>query len=174
MIEEVKQYLWRQFGASIDMLQNAIVACPDDLLVSNRRFFYTVYHTLVFLDLYLTNPPNNFSSPLAYTIQEDPNIPRGALDDVVPDRQYSKHELLGYLQTCREKCRKVIIGLTEDLSERWIEDDGSEHPRNYAMFELLMYNMRHVQHHTAQLYMMLRKEIDLAPDWVSYTKDSLT
>jgi len=22
---------WRQFGASIDMLENAIVACPDDL-----------------------------------------------------------------------------------------------------------------------------------------------
>jgi hypothetical protein len=173
MIQEVKQHLWRQFGASIDMLQNAIVACPDDLLVTNRRFFFTVYHTLIFLDLYLTNPPKDFSSPLPYTLQEDANIPRGALDDVVPDRQYSKAELLGYLRVCREKCRAVISGLTEDLSERWIEDDGTGRPRTFVMFELLLYNMRHVQHHTAQLNMMLRKDIDFAPNWISFAKDDL-
>jgi len=173
MINDIKQYLWRQFGASIDMLHNAITACPEDLLISDRRFFYTVYHTLFFLDLYLTNPPKNFSPLLPYTIHEDPNIPRGALDDIVPDRQYSKQELLDYLQTLREKCRTVISELKEDLSERWIKEDD-EHPRNYAMFELLMYNMRHVQHHTAQLNMILRKEINSAPRWVSYAKDDLT
>ena len=172
MINDIKQYLWRQFGASIDMLQNAITACPEEMLVSNRRFFYTVYHTLIFLDLYLTNPPTNFSSPLPYTLQEEPNIPQGALDDVVPDRQYTRQELLDYLRVLREKCRTVISALKEDLSERWIEE-GDDRPRNYAMFELLMYNMRHVQHHTAQLNMILRQEIGQAPGWVSYAKDDL-
>jgi len=163
MIGEIKQHLWRQFGASIEMFRNALAACPDDMLVSNRQFFIMVYHTLFFLDYYLTNPPTGFS----------PRLPLDKINDV-PARQFSKQELLDYTQFCREKCRTVINGLTEDLSDRWIEDDPSRPPRNYAMVEMLMYNMRHVQHHAAQLNMMLRKEIDFAPDWVSYTKDSLS
>ena len=162
MIQEIKQHLWRQFGASIDMFRSAVTACPDDMLVSNRQFFIMVYHTLFFLDYYLTNPPDDFA----------PLLPLDKVKDV-PARQYSKDELLEYVQCCREKCRAVINGLTEDLSERWIENAPSRRPRNYAMVELLMYNMRHVQHHTAQLNMMLRREIDFAPDWVSYAKDDL-
>jgi len=38
---------------------------------------------------------------------------------------------------------------------------------NYSMVEeILLYNMRHVQHHAAQLNQLLRQEIDQAPDWV--------
>lgn len=33
--------------------------------------------------------------------------------------------------------------------------------------ELLLYNMRHVQHHTAQLNLILRQETDSAPGWVA-------
>jgi len=32
--------------------------------------------------------------------------------------------------------------------------------------ELLLYNMRHVQHHAGQLNLMLRQETDSAPGWV--------
>ena len=38
-----------------------------------------------------------------------------------------------------------------------------------SFLELLLYNMRHVQHHTAQLNMILRQEIDSAPGWVKQT-----
>jgi len=79
--------------------------------------------------------------------------------------------LLDYLQLSREKCRRVIGGLTEEkLTEKWIEQDGD---RNYAVLELLLYNMRHVQHHVAQLNMLLRREINDAPRWVSRAKDEL-
>jgi uncharacterized damage-inducible protein DinB len=33
--------------------------------------------------------------------------------------------------------------------------------------ELLIYNMRHVQHHAAQLNMLLRERTNSAPNWVS-------
>jgi uncharacterized damage-inducible protein DinB len=33
--------------------------------------------------------------------------------------------------------------------------------------ELLLYNMRHVQHHAAQLNMLLRQTTNSAPRWVS-------
>ena len=39
--------------------------------------------------------------------------------------------------------------------------------RNMSNGELLLYNMRHVQHHAAQLNMRLRQETNSAPRWVS-------
>jgi len=62
-----KTMIWQQFGAAIDMLDNALRACPDDLWhtrlwdnPSDRpnffspEYWYIVYHTLFWLDLYLT------------------------------------------------------------------------------------------------------------------------
>jgi len=40
--------------------------------------------------------------------------------------------------------------------------------------ELLLYNMRHVQHHAAQLNLMLRQAVDSAPGWVAKTKVGLS
>jgi hypothetical protein len=162
----IKDNLWTQFGASIDMLKNAIELWPDAHWETEPKFFYMSYHTLVFLDYYLTIPaPKVFSSPLPFTFMEPEERPAEAIDDVVPNRIYSKALLLDYLQSCREKCYDVINCLTpEKLEERWIEVDGD---MDYAVLEILLYNMRHVQHHAAQLNLLLRQKIGDAPKWVS-------
>jgi hypothetical protein len=52
-----KAILWGQFGAAIDTLENAMVASPGELWSDRSRrpeFWYLVYHTLVFVDLYLS------------------------------------------------------------------------------------------------------------------------
>jgi len=159
----LKESLWNQFGASIDMLKNAIAMYPEERWHTNRKFFYMAYHVLVFLDYYLTFPAGPMSSSLPFTITEK-NLPPEALDDIIPNKIYSKEELLEYLNTNREKCRKLIFSLTEEkISERWINEWG----KNYSLLEILLYNMRHVQHHTAQLNMMLSQETNNSPDWVS-------
>jgi len=66
------------------------------------------------LDYYLIVPPKNFSSPLPFTLTEPARIPKDAIDDVVPDRIYSKKELLDYLQSSCENCRKFTASLTEE------------------------------------------------------------
>jgi hypothetical protein len=171
MIDLLKESLWKQFGASIDMLKNAITGWPEESWETNTKVFYNAYHCLVFLDYYLTIPAQRMSSPLPFTIKDAAEIPEDAIDDLVPDRIYSKAELLDYLELSREKCRRVISNLTDEkLAERWIEVDDD---RNYAVMELLLYNMRHVQHHAAQLNMLLRREINDAPRWVSRAKDGV-
>jgi hypothetical protein len=95
--------LGRQFDAAIDMLENALVACPAALW--NQRlwmtpvppefppqfaeFWYVTYHTLVWLDLYLSGAPEEEFAPPAPFIQ-------GELDSVEaqPERPYTKEELL--------------------------------------------------------------------------------
>lgn len=168
MIAALQESLWKQFGASIDMLKNAVMLWPEEYWNTNKKFFYMTYHVLVFLDYYLTFPPKNFSSPLPFTITES-GTPEDAIDDVIPDRIYSKKELLDYLQSCREKCHVIIMGLTEEkLGDRWIEDTGT---MNYSVLEILLYNMRHVQHHAAQLNMILRQEINNAPGWIARAQE---
>lgn len=180
MINTLKRSLWKQFGASIDMLKNAIILWPEELWNTKRKFFYNAYHCLIFLDYYLTIPPKSFSSLLPYTIAEPDSLIEDAVDDIIPDRIYSKKELLDYLQLSREKCRKLIAGLTEEkFKERWIEEPEivddliTQHVMNYSVLEILLYNMRHVQHHTAQLNLLLRQEINNASAWVSQAEDEL-
>ena len=167
MIDVLKESLSQQFGASIKMLENAISMWPEEYWETDKKYFYMAYHTLIFLDYYSTVPAKLFSSPLPFTLTENGTIPEDGIDDLLPDRFYTKQELLGYLQDSREKVGKVISNLKDDLQERWVEVDDD---RNYMVIELLMYNMRHVQHHAAQLNMMLRQRVNNAPKWVSRAK----
>src|SRR5258708_2709153 len=163
MNKAFKETLWKQFGASIDMLENAISLCTDELWDNEKKFWYNAYHCLFYLDYYLTLEPKQFSPPAGYSLSEfDPS---GAM----PDRVYSKEELLSYLQHSRKKCHDLIANITDEIANsRWVNEY-----RNYSVIEILLYNMRHVQHHAAQLNLLLRQGIDNAPKWVSQTKENL-
>ena len=161
-----KDIIWHQFGASIDMLENAIKDCPDRVWGDKpgfHEFWYIAYHTLFFLDFYMSETDKNFAPPKPFTL--------GELDPagVLPDRVYSKEELLKYLEYGRTKSRKVINAMTEQKAQRAC---GFER-KDFSVAELYIYNMRHVQHHAAQLNLLLRQKIDAAPSWVSQTKIKL-
>lgn len=162
-----KSILWGQFGAAIDMLENAVVACPDDLWGDRTRqpeFWYLVYHTLFWLDYSLSENPPGFAPPAPFNLDE--MDPAGLL----PDRVYSKAELRAYLEHGREKCRALIAGMSEGQA---MERRGLGSSKEGTFEELLLYNLRHVQHHAAQLNLLLRQAVDSAPRWVARAKDGL-
>ena len=82
---------------------------------------------------------------------------------MVPDPGYSKDELLGYVEHCRKKLTSVMAGMTE----AWVAGACPFPHRAMSNGELLLYNLRHVQHHAAQLNMQLRQATNSAPKWVS-------
>ncbi|MBK9257864.1 MAG: hypothetical protein IPM42_20610 [Saprospiraceae bacterium] len=92
-----KEILWNQFGASIDMLINVIAKCPDDYFQTHLRFYYLAYHSSIFLDYYLSFPPKNFSPLLPFTQKDRDDWPVDAIDDLIPDKIFSKQELVTYL-----------------------------------------------------------------------------
>jgi hypothetical protein len=166
MDKNLKEIVWRQFGASIDMLENAIKVCPEEVwrnAPGYHEFWYITYHTLFWLDFYLSESPDRFSPPPPYTLSEFD--PEGKL----PDRVYTKGELLNYLEHGRKKCRIRINNLTDEESHRHFVFGSID----LSIMELILYNMRHVQHHTAQLNLLLRQKIDSAPRWVKQTKSKL-
>lgn len=161
-----KLILWRQLGAAIDMLENAINACPATLWGDRTRqpeYWYNTYHTLFFLDFYFSEAAEGFAPPAPFGLEElDPA-------GVMPPRVYTKEELLIYLAYCRNKCRSVIRALTAEKSE---QSSGSLRP-GLTFGELYIYVLRHVQHHAGQLNLLLRQNIDSAPRWVSKAAQSL-
>ena len=166
MTEETKQLIWGQFGAAIDTLENAIRACPANLWSDQSRFhqvWYMTSHTLFWLDYYLTEDTDDFNPPEPFGLEElDPA-------GVIPARPYSKDELLTYLEYCRQKCRETIRTMTEQRATKLRKFKKAD----LTHAELLLYNMRHVQHHAAQINLLLRQNIDSAPGWVFRSKLAL-
>ena len=164
----------RQFAAAIDMLENALLACPVELWSARiwkdgsqpseySQFWYVAYHTLFWLDLYLSGSVEGFAPPLPFTLDE--------LDQagLLSERVYSKDELLVYLGHGRQKCRTTCETLTDEKARQLCKFSWGE--VTYA--ELLLDNMRHVQEHAAQLNLFLGQEAGVAARWVARTKNGI-
>src|SRR5687768_15216908 len=167
MDTNLRRSVWQQFGASIDYLADTMSDCPDQLWLSSMwnnpnekpefsQIWYRVYHTLFWLDLYLTGAEEGFVPPAPFTLIEQDDGP-------VPERPYTKDELQAYLNYCRKKCQATIEALTDETAQRRCRFGWGE----VSFLELLLYNMRHVQGHAAQLNLLLGQKIGSAPDWVT-------
>lgn len=152
----IQEELGKQFGAGLDMLSDSIGTCPDAIWQSDGRFSQMAYHTLFFLDYYLTKEPVGFSQPSHFSYSEFEEEPELVI--------FSKAELILYLNDCRSKARDFIFSTDEDLLEkRWINESKT---MDFSMLEILLYNLRHVQHHVGQLNLLLRQTSLQAPDWI--------
>jgi hypothetical protein len=161
--------LWRQFGAAIDALGNALRDCPDELWEKRlwgdqpdqwvaagfSAFWYLGYHTLFWLDLYLTGAEEGFAPPAPFDLVEMES------GEVLP-RTYTRPELLGYLEHCRRKCQETIGALSEEQAYRLCRFAWGELP----FAELQLYNLRHVQEHAAQLLMFQGQQAGKSGKWV--------
>jgi hypothetical protein len=150
--------LWRQYSKAIDSLRDALRDCPDELwearLWDDRpdqwvasgfsTFWYLGYHTLFWIDLYLTGAEEGFAPPAPFDLVEmQPN-------ESLP-RTYTREELLGYLELCRRRCRDTIGAMTQEQALRMCSFAWGE----LTFAELQLYTMRHVQEHAAQMLMFI-------------------
>jgi hypothetical protein len=159
MSKTLDEAIRRQFGAAVDMLEKGILECPDGLWSDRSQmpeYWYVAFHTLFWLDYYLYGREEGFAPPAPFGLEE--MDPAG----VLPPRVYTKDELRAYLEHCRR-----TLGAAMDLLERGAASGGYKFRWGEAgPEELMLYNMRHVQHHAAQLYLILRQKTDSAPRWV--------
>lgn len=164
----LKTGIWQQFGAAIDMLDDAISLCPDHLWtavlwkdpddVRCGQFWFVAYHTLFWLDLYLTSTYADFTPPAPFI--------RGKL----PEKPYTKDQIRNYLAECRSKCQSIIEGLTDEKARQICTFDWIE----ASFLEMALYNMRHVQEHAAQLNLLLGQHDVSGMDWVTKARDKTT
>jgi hypothetical protein len=149
MTEYFKQVLINQFEAALSMLNHGITACPPKHFegkIASGTFRWVAYHTLFYVDLYLSTSEEAFQRR---EFHERGGDERGlALNDGL-----AQDEALAYLDVCRQKMHAAIAAETpESLAG----------PSGFSWYpitrgELHLNNIRHIQHHTGALYAYLRR-----------------
>ena len=102
---------------------------------------------------------------LSFTQKEAEDRPTEAIDDLIPDKIYEKREIVAYLKQSREKGKQIVYALNNETLNDKFKEGENPNDMNYPILEILLYNMRHTQHHTAQLNMLLRQDINKHIEW---------
>jgi hypothetical protein len=153
-IPHLRSLLKSQYHASLAMLREAIERCPDDEWLSRdhkNAFWQVAYHVLFFTHLYLQ--PNEE----AFVVWSQH---RGADDGTTGD-PYSKEQVLEYWRFVDQSVDGALDQLDLDSPVsgfEWYSMSKLEHQ---------LVNIRHVQHHGAQLADRLRSAADIGIKWVS-------
>jgi len=153
MINYLKTVLTGQFEASLCMLGGCVRKCPAEHWegkVGNGTFRQVAYHTLYFVDLYLS------PGPRALEPREFHRRGGSRRIGADPGGGVSQAETLAYLAVCR---RKAVETLAAETLESLQGPSGFSKLR-FSRGELHVYNIRHVQHHTGQLSAYLRRVAD--------------
>ena len=156
----IQESIQNQFFAALEMLKNAVVQCPPshwDDAQSPKKFWHVAYHTLFYTHLYLQTSGESFTAwPKHRAEYHDMDA---ASRTATPLVAYSKEEILEYLAFCRREVAKKTANLDLDA-----ESGFSWLPFN--KMELQIYNIRHIQHHAAELAEWLGANAGIQLNWV--------
>ena len=162
---DLRTILKSQYHAAIGMLKQAVEQCPDELWLSSEHpnpFWHVAYHALFVAYLYLHSDfegfrpwPNHregyqFLGPVPGNPQLRPEI----------DEPYSKAQMSEFLQLCDQSIDGAVEKLDLGAPESgfpWYKMSKLEHQ---------IVNIRHLQHHAAQLGDRLRRVAGVGIDWV--------
>ncbi len=163
----------RQFAAAIQMLRAAVEACPDDLWderADGTPFWHLAYHALFYTDFYLSEDSNTFQARDFHLDKADflPGDYREYGGVVAtPEKTFTRTQLLDYADYCLRKSDGVFQKLTD---KRALERCGFPWYK-LNVGEFLLNSLRHTQHHTGQLIILLRRHAGIGIDWLG-TRDN--
>jgi hypothetical protein len=169
MTEPFRESLISQYEAALSTLRMCVVRCPPDHWhepVANWRFSNLAFHAAIFADLYLSRPsdPAAVKAQAFHAEHADVFADYEEFETRAPVRHYAASFVDRYIRFCRDKAAAVIRGESDaDLAGPSRSD---RHP--CTRLELHTYNIRHVQHHAAQLSLRLRLDHDIAIPWVGH------
>ena len=167
--DTLRPILKSQLHASLAMLKDAIEKCPNDVWFDDRftnRYWQIAYHVLFYTHLYLhadeksvqrwaghqskVQYPSGLTNP---RLEVDTSLPKFA-------EPYSKAQVLEFWEICDRLVDGAIDSFDLDAPECgfwWYKMGKLEHQ---------FINIRHIQHHAAQLADRLRVSKDVGVPWV--------
>lgn len=158
-----------QYGAVFSTLRAAIECCPDDLWADESdggpAVWRIAFHTLYSLGLYFADGRADFRPPSFHERWHEvlgSKLPHPPYNFERPSTVLTKRQLLGYLEELRDQCEQVLAGLT---AERLAEESPFEWQR-FTVAELMVYNIRHAQHHVGQVHLLLRRRGGIESQWI--------
>lgn len=165
MIESYRALIQNQYEAAFRTIKYCIERCPDrswHAPICNHAYSQTVFHALYFADLYLGEDPDAVKDQPFHVEHSAVFTGYEEMEAQVPEQTYERLFIEEYLEHCRKKARLAVAKFSESgLAKRsgfsWI--DGT-------VAEVHVYNLRHIQHHAAQLSLRLRLDHKIDIPWV--------
>lgn len=173
MIEVTKRSIASQYEAAFLTLQKCIDQCPEDSWnrpVANRAYSQSLFHALFFGDLYLG--PNMDSMKQQEFHREYEEVFSGYEElnhHEEPVNTYDRKFVQAYLDFCRSKAKVEIQAETQDSLTAQVDSPW----HSFSRLEMHVYNIRHLQHHGAQLILRLRLNHNPEIAWVRNGYDHL-
>lgn len=164
MIDLFGQLTINQFEATFCTLNACVERCPDALWherVAAVRFCQVAFHTLFFADYYLGPDAEGFRLQPFHREHSAVFGDYEEFEPRLPVVLYEKAWIGKYLAHCRRKAKEALA--TETLAE--LEGPARFQRRNMSRAELHIYNIRHIQHHSAQLILRLRLDSTVDIPW---------
>jgi len=144
-----RSILQSQYLASLAMLKQAIAKCPSEAWDDPRDkdgFWFVAYHALRFAHQYLKAKERGYHR---WEQRQHAN----------PGQPFSKEEIL-------EKLAQVERDVTEQIPIMNFDEPTGATGNLANKFELQIYNIRHIQQHTGELYQRL-SPYNLKLGWAS-------
>ena len=160
----IQPVLASQYEAALATLGLCVKVAPEKVwsgTVARYPFNQTAFHTLFFMDFYLGLEPADLRGQSFHQANPELFGDYEQLEDREPVGTYSKEQITTYLRFCREKAIAVLAAETEESLAA-----PARFGRPISRLELHVYNIRHVQHHAAQLILKLRLEAGVDIPWV--------
>lgn len=132
------------------MLKQVIVRCPEALWYApgNQNLFWRKsYHALFYAHLYLQNAEKDF-------------VPWEKHHDPDGGEPFTKEEVLEYLSFVENQVDECVPAAN-------LDGESGFHWLPFNKLELQLYNIRHIQQHTGELYERLGTHENLELSWIS-------
>ncbi|PHN06004.1 DinB family protein [Flavilitoribacter nigricans] len=153
----IQQALKSQYHSALFTLEQTIRTCPPDLWTDPKYpnpYWQVAYHALHYAHLYLEQHLEDFQDWEKHREEHQWFSSEKMLTPYTPE------ELLEYCRFCREKVDRAMENLDLDHPESgfsWYQMPKLEHQ---------IVNIRHIQHHAAQLTDRLRSGHGLGTPWI--------
>ena len=165
MLALFKDLTISQYKAALLTLGNCIDECPEDLWfgkIANHSFNVSAFHAIFFADVYLGNSLEDLKAQDVHNRYAADFDGYEDLSNDPPVNIYRKAFVKEYLDFCHSKAVFVVANETAESLKR-----QSAIPwQKLTRAELHVYNIRHIQHHAAQLVLRLRLDSDVDIDWL--------
>jgi len=163
-----------QYHAGLAMLREAIERCPDDIWLSTQprnAYWQVAYHALYFTHFYLQKDHQAFHPWAEHqsAVQNPDGIPGppepGSTLPLIPE-PYTRTQALA----CWDVCDQVVDSAVDALD---LASPESGFPwYKMSKLEHQLVNLRHLQHHAAQLADRLRAALDTGVRWIGAGRSS--
>jgi len=161
---DTKLIIQSQYLAALEMLKQAVVKCPPELWNAREdknKFWHIAYHALFYTHLYLQDTEKDFRAWEKHRqeYQFMGQTPWPPHDPPKIGDPYTSQDMLAYLELVQKQVLERVPALDLEAASgfEWLP---------FGKLELQFYNIRHLQHHAAELYERLGARASIDLDWI--------